>query len=271
MKPEINLVAVAYNAPMETDRFLSSVISHADVPFTLTVVENDSPDERVMSVLNDYFSGDRFRQNPFMRAYCISRSGKNVGYARACNAGAREGNAPYIALLNCDIEFTEGALSSIVKFMDDNPDVGVVGPRTVDSTGRLTHGGIFTNTVSRRDEHRFWLAHDWGQASDVLDVPTVSGATYFVRRSMWKELTDCVDYATVAPGAEGAFLPTKHFYEETWCSYHARAHHWRVVYLGTVRMIHQWHRSSPIGSVTLGEAEEYFRKACEAHGIGLDW
>lgn len=270
MKPEIDLVAVAYEAPTETARFLSSVVSNVDVPFTLTVIENNSPDPRVRDVLRDYFDG-YMSKNPCLVSFQIDFSAENIGYARGCNKGATYGVAPYIGLLNCDVEFTPRSVSEILAFFNANPDVGVVGPRTTDEHGRLTHGGIFANSVTGRDEHRFWLAHDYGQASDVVNVPTVSGATYFARRTMWKELTECVDYQSVAPDASGAFLPTKHFYEETWCSYHARAHKWRVVYLGTVSMVHQWHRSSPVGSILMDDAEDCFRKACATHGIELAW
>jgi hypothetical protein len=98
----------------------------------------------------------------------------------------------------------------------------------------------------------------------VLDVPTVSGATYFFRRRMW----DAVDVTVRCTArslldAEGAFLPTRHFYEETYCSYHARLHDWRVVYLGTAKMIHLWHRSSTVGSQDILGPRAYFLRALD--------
>lgn len=267
MQPVVDLVACAYQASTETEAFLRS-LGHVAHPFTLCVIENSSPDDTVREVLKGP-ALDAVRNLPNCVDATIVFNDENVGYARAINQGVSLGGAPYVAALNCDIEFLEDdACSKVIAFMEREPDVGVVGPRTVTSDGRLTHAGIF---YENRDVHRQWLVQDNPSVWDVHDVPTVSGATYFVRRSMWEQLTDCYLYRQVAPDAEGAFLPTRHFYEETWCSYHARAHGWRVVYLGTAKMIHQWHKSSPVGSQPLGEAEELFRTACAAHEIELSW
>lgn len=268
MNSIIDLVAVAYQAPKETERFLGSLRT-LTVPFTLSVIENHSPDETVRTVISKYLE-----QSPPSSAVwqeAIFMDG-NYGYAKAINYGVHLGDAPYIAALNCDIEVLPGCVEEIIRYFDEHSDVGVIGPRTTDSGGRFTHAGITNAGHGSRDLHRGWQNTDRGQFQDVIDVPTVSGATYFVRRSVWDELTACQVYQDeIAPECEGAFLPTQHFYEETWCSYHARAHGHRVVYLGTAHMIHQWHKSSAVGSIPLDDAEEQFRRACKHHDIELTW
>lgn len=271
MTPAIDLVAVSYGAKKETERFLASVIAHVEVPFTLTVIDNNSPDRSVPLVVADWIRIIR------ESSYCVSaqlvRLNENTGYARACNLGSLLGSAPVLALLNCDIEFRSNVVADILAAFDQDPTVGIVGPKTVDRQNRLTHSGIVFNGAN--DTHRAWLADDHGQCDDVLDVPTVSGATYFVRRTCWEELSTCPTYLEMAPGAQGAFLPTPHYFEETWCSYHAAAHDWRVIYLGTTSMIHEWHKSSPIGgrqtSIWFKESQAYFRRAAAVHGIELLW
>jgi hypothetical protein len=101
------------------------------------------------------------------------------------------------------------------------------------------------------------------------DAVTVSGSAYFVKRHVWDELTECPHFAWAE--AEGAFLPTRHYYEETWCSYHAISHGYRIVYYGLATMIHQWHRSSRIGTVEklVPESRTLFEEACHRHNIEL--
>lgn len=263
MQALVDLVAVAYQAPRETEQFLTS-LANVDVPFTLCVVENNSPDPKVREILESGI-GDVQRLDMCTNASLVL-NGTNEGYARAINHGVTLGEAPYVAALNCDVQFLVGQTYPIVQYFEDHGDVGVVGPRTTNSNNRLTHAGIFQTLTG--DQHRAWLHPDQSTYWDVRDVPTVSGATYFARRSMWDELTACPRFRRVAPDAEGAFLPTDHFYEETWCSYHARAHNWRCVYLGTSKMIHEWHRSSPPGSIPMKEAKALFQHACMTHGIG---
>lgn len=267
-RPAVDLVAVAYKAIPETEAMLESASLDISTPFTLTIVDNATPDPAMRPLLDR--AASIVTQNPMCVRFRVIQSRENVGYARACNLGAALGQAPYIGLLNCDIQFTLGSIETILGSFErpDYTDVGIIGPRTTTSDGKLTHGGIITNNKGR-DEHRFWLMQDGPGAWDEFDVPTVSGATYFIRRQLWEELTSCELYQQVAPAASGAFLPTDHFYEETFCSYHARAHGWRIRYQGTAHLIHEWHRSSPVGSIQLGPAEEYFRRACAAHDIPL--
>lgn len=265
-KPDamIDLVAVAYRAPQETARFLRS-LEVVEVPFTITVVENNSPEPDVRSILE--MAWPQVEQIPTCVGARLVFNGDNVGYARACNQGASHGTAPVIALLNCDTEWRDGVGERILRTFGQQRKAGVIGPKTTDLKGRLTHSGI-TKDLSGRDNHRHWMAHDLGQADDVIDVPTVSGATYFILRELWNELTTCPVYQNVAPDARGAFLPTKHYFEETFCSYHAQAHGWRVVYDGGAHMIHEWNKSDPRTSSSLwNESRDYFLSACSAHGI----
>lgn len=265
----LDLVAVAYNAPTELREFLVSVVFQVDTPFTLTVIDNNSPDTKVQEILAE-FSG-RMNSNPMCRSSRFILNQENVGYARAINFGVSMGQAPYVGALNCDVQFKPKSASKIVREFQqpNNGAVGILGPKTVNWNNQLTHAGIIT--TDKGDRHRWWMQPNSPKSSDELMVPTVSGATYFIRRSIWDELTACERYRSVAPDAQGAFLPTQHYYEETWCSYHARAHGHLVKYQGNIEMIHNWHRSSAIGSISTGDAEEYFRKACAAHDIELTW
>lgn len=195
----------------------------------------------------------------------------NIGYARACNLGASLGDSDVVALFNADVELRPGAVQDCYDALLAHDDWGVLGPRQVDNTGRLTAAGIIGDEASPR--HRGWHAQDRGQFQDVLEVPTVSGSAYFCKRSVWDELTACPLYQEAAPGAAGAFLPTQHYYEETFCSYHARAHGHKVIYYGSVTMLHQWHRASPVGGAAekiMPESKRFFRAACDLHGIAHD-
>lgn len=264
--PLLDLVAVAYEAPEETAAFLRS-LAHLDVPYRLLVIENYSPG---MATL------DAIRKNIPDDAHIITNT-ENVGYARAVNQGMSfwAHPAPYAAILNCDVQFIEGEkIQQIIDAFETFPDIGVIGPRTRTSNGKLTHAGIVTTDAEPRNHHRGWMEPDLGQYKDALEVNTVSGATYFVRTKMWLELTECADYQRAAKAAceveaTGAFLPTKHFFEETFCSYHARQHGWRVVYMGSVAMIHEWHRSSKPGSQSFLVPQAQFARACIMCGIDM--
>lgn len=262
MQPKIDLIAVAFQARNETTAFLQS-LKNVDVPFTLTIIDNCSPDQTVR---------DRIRKTiPYVisQKFCVDarfiENKANVGYARAVNQGALLGNAPFLVALNCDTKILPSSVSTVVQFMEDNPKVGVAGPKMTTSLGRLTHSGIVHTPYG--DVHRNWQENDIGQADDIMETPSVSGAAYFARRKMWEELTECPKWRKY--GAEGAFLPTRHFWEETACSYHARSHGWKIFYLGTAKITHEWQRSSPPGYMDRywEESKAEFLRFCKEHGI----
>lgn len=251
----IDLVVVSYRTPDDLESFLRSYVDVEDeVASTLTIcnVDPTSADlitTEVGNVIN--FAG-------------------NVGYARACNWGAMEGNGEIIGLFNADTRLKPGVLAAVDRAFED-PTVGIVGPKQVDDDGRITHAGIFGS--NEQPKLRGWREHGAGRYTDIADAVSVSGSAYFVRRRVWDELTNCPTYRLAAPDALGAFLPTQHYYEETFCSYHARSHGHRVVYLGTAEMIHRWHKASPVGGFAdklMRESQAYFRDACDLHGIEHD-
>jgi GT2 family glycosyltransferase len=50
----------------------------------------------------------------------------NVGYARACNRGVRSGEAPFVVLLNNDVELDKNCLARAVQPLRDDPATGSV-------------------------------------------------------------------------------------------------------------------------------------------------
>jgi GT2 family glycosyltransferase len=260
----VDLVVVNYRTPGDLARYLSAIEqSPPTTPTSLTIVnvEPTSKDDAVAA---------RFADLPIENVSIVAHE-TNVGYARACNDAASRGGRPYLAFTNADVVLTPGAIDSCVEALEAHPDWGVLGPRQVDDSGRTTHAGIFGTNTSPK--HRAWKLPNNDAYADVRDAVTVSGAAYFIRRSLWDDLTVCPEYRAVAPDAAGAFLPTPHYFEETYCSYHARAHGSKVVYYGPVCVVHSWHRASPVGGWAerqFSVSQATFRRACDAHGIAHD-
>lgn len=194
----------------------------------------------------------------------------NIGYSAACNQLASVGTRDVIGLLNADIWFTHDDTLKIQEIFDSDPTIGVFGPKQRSENHMIRHGGIVgTNTAPK---HRGWNEYDPNDFlyTDQIDCVTVSGSAYFVRRTVWNELWHCEIYRTMHPNATGAFLPTPHYYEETWCSYHCNAHDYRVVYDGSVSIGHSWHASSEIGGHADQQfpvSQKIFREMCDYHGI----
>lgn len=258
----LSAVVVNYRTSHDLEEFLQSWVKFAPVDSDLTIV-NVQPRSDDIEVADRYVGGSI--DYDFWR--------ENVGYGVACNAAGSRKEGAVLAFFNADVVLTEGSLQACTEALLGNPEWAVLGPRQVSHEKKLTHAGIVGPTS--QPKHRGWQQRDRGQYADVLDdVPTVSGAAYFIKRQVWDELCMCTVFQQIAPEATGAFLPTKHYWNETWTSYHVIAHgQYKVVYFGPVTIVHKWHRASPMGGwgeQNVGHDRAMFREACKVHGIPCD-
>ena len=195
----------------------------------------------------------------------------NCGYSGAINWGAAMGDNPILAAFNADVILKPGALKECAMILKESPSWGVLGPHQVDEAGLVTHAGIFG--TNEAPQFRTFHTPDKPMYHDVQEAVTVSGSAYFVKREVWDILTVCPIYRAAYPDVGGAFLPTPHYYEETFCSYHARAHGYKVIYYGLVSVIHKWHQASPVGGWAekqLPISQKMFREMCDLHNIPRD-
>jgi GT2 family glycosyltransferase len=255
----MDIVVVNYRTYRDLYRFLDSVNRYPPLlPSTLTVVDVEAPTHE------EHFpwAGGQGRW------VCTE---DNIGYGRACNMAGAEGTADIIGLFNADVEVTSGSLKACASALAGHTDWSILGPCQIDSENRIRHAGIFGTLSS--PAHRGWGEINRGQYTDVCDAVTVSGSAFFVKRRAWNELTQCPVHRSVAPGERGAFLPTPHYYEETWATYHAQAHGMRVIYFGSTTLVHRWHQASPIGGWAdqqMPVSRKMFQSACDEHGIAHD-
>lgn len=255
--PELDIIIVNYHTPKLIENLLDSYWKQSHKVETRTTF---------YIINNDFQEGDN--NYDASGGWCFNKE-ENLGYGQACNLVASYGVAPYLLFLNSDTEFIykSNVIDSCINIMKEDDTIGVVGPMQYDYDGKITHAGIFG--PNSNPKHRGWKSKAISKFRDVKDATTVSGSAMFVRRSVFNELANCEKYNGKFSGIEGAFLPTKHFYEETFLNYHAREHGYRVIYNGEAAMIHAWHKSSPVGSMskTMLESKNMFKQACELHGI----
>lgn len=272
----IDLCVVNYNTPKQTHRLLSTLGHDDNGIWNTYLADNKSSDDSFDALLGvcQSFPITKIVQND------------NIGYAAACNQLASFGSGDIIGLLNSDVWLSTSDVLSIQKSFDNNPNVHILGPKQRDERGAITHAGIGGTNV--RPLHRGWHKPDPMDVEfrDMLQMVTVSGSAYFIRRSVWEALTSDEEYQELVntivlngwiPKSRteplGAFLPTKHYYEETFCSYFARHRGYNVYYDGRISIGHSWHAAHEKGSDAdkhWSESQFLFRYACDTLGIEHD-
>lgn len=134
----------------------------------------------------------------------VVRLDEPVGYASGCNRGAGRGAGDYILFLNSDVFATEGAVSLLMRTIEEDPQAVASGGRLVDP-GDLstqlhyrprTFPNLATFAVQLLDVQRFWpgnpvtRAHFCEALDDETTVPVdqPAGACIMVRRSKFDEI-----------------------------------------------------------------------------------
>lgn len=184
------------------------------------VVDNGSSDGSAEMVLEE-FQGVR-----------LVRHAVNTGFAGGNNSGIRETSSPYVLLLNSDARLEPGALKAMVGFVEEHPDVGIVGPqlRNGDGSLQLSCGippTVWTETCNKLLLHvpfPFFKMGNWAHDT-IREVGWVSGACLLARAAMLNRI-GLLD--------EGMFM----YYEDLDLCLRARRAGWRVCYLPSARVVH---------------------------------
>ncbi|MFM8179494.1 MAG: glycosyltransferase, partial [Candidatus Kapaibacterium sp.] len=120
----MTIVIVNYNVREFLQQCLESIDrSDHSLSFEVIVVDNDSHDQSV-SILGPKF--------PHVQFVALD---ENLGFGRANNIGLRRARGRYILLLNPDTLIQEDTIDTMVRYMDDHPDVGIGGCKVLNANG----------------------------------------------------------------------------------------------------------------------------------------
>jgi len=140
-------------------------------------------------------------QLPATPEVVLIRNSTNVGFAAACNQGARTGSAPYLLFLNPDTVLLPDTLRSVLSFMEgaNGARYGICGGLLLRPDGSPgisasrfpTLANIVTGTLGMDRAVRRWVAPRHMPVDELTrsrPVDQVIGAFFLVRRSLFDRL-----------------------------------------------------------------------------------
>ena len=187
----------------------------------IVVVDNHSPRHKLA------------RQVRRWSGVSLRRWGRNRGFARAVNEGARLSRGDWFLLLNPDMSidggFLQGALELAEQLENSEPTAGVVGFRLRNSDGsrQLSTGSFPTlpGTLAGLARPRAERKYRRTPLEQRSRVPWVTGCCLLVRGDCWRELGGF---------AEDFFL----YYEDVDLCRRARARGWSVWFEPNLEGVH---------------------------------
>ena len=183
---ELSIIIVNWNTREILDECLRSVYaSQTSKQFDLWVVDNASSDGSVQML-----------QDKYPQVQLISNK-VNVGFAQANNQAIDKSSGDYVMLLNPDTVVERDVVENLVNFLNENPDVGAVGPRLLNPDGTLQISAYPRPTLVREFWRLFHLdclknlgeypMSEWSP-TEIRDVDVLMGACFLIRRKVLSQV-----------------------------------------------------------------------------------
>jgi len=221
---DISVIFVSYNTIEMTKVALGRLFgSLHNYEMDVFVVDNDSKDHSASILRLEYPN------------ITVIENKKNVGFGRANNQALPYINSRYVLLLNTDAFVEPDTIAKTIRYMDTNPDCGMLGVKLMGRDGVLQPSCRYFPTpwnifLSRTGLNRYFshikMIDDmtWDHGS-VRDCDWVPGCYYLVR----KEVLDQV----------GLFDPRYFlYYEEVDHCFAAKKAGWRVTFFPFSTVVH---------------------------------
>ena len=192
----------------------------------LSILEN-TPDVTYEVIIADDVSTDATKElSLYAENVVVCRNQTNQGFLRNCNNAAKAARGKYVMFLNNDTQVTPGWLSSLVKLIESDPSIGMVGSKLVYPDGRLQEaGGIIWSDGSGWNYGRLDNP-DKPEYNYVKDVDYISGAAILLSVELWKKIG----------GFDERFAPA--YCEDSDLAFEVRKAGYRVVYQPLSKVIH---------------------------------
>lgn len=227
---QLSIIIVSWNVrDLLGDCLRSIAAGRGDLELEVIIVDSGSSDGTPQMV------EEAFGQEAFP-VRLIARP-DNVGFPKGNNIGIRQAQGHYILLLNPDTEIVGDALQVMVSYLEENGDVGVVGPQLRNPDGSVQSSRRRFPSLATAFWESTWL-EPWApqrlleryyvldRADDAPgDVDWVVGASLLTRREVVEQV-GLLD--------EDYFMYSE---ELDWCR-RIKDAGWRVVYFPDVEIVH---------------------------------
>ena len=123
---DLSVIIVNYNVKYFLEQALVSLKKAArGLTVEYIVVDNASADGSV-EYISQNFPWVELIANP-----------ENLGFGRANNIGLKRASGRYLLVINPDTVVGEDALRELIDYMEENPGIGVIGPKILDREGKF--------------------------------------------------------------------------------------------------------------------------------------
>src|SRR3990170_223923 len=240
----LSIIIVNYKSQVFLHQCLTSIYQKVKgVDFEVVVVDNASNDNGLQKIKENF---------PKVR---LIVNAMNLGFSKACNQALREISSEYILLLNPDTEILDASLKEMIRFLEENPGVGILGSKILDEKQKEQRTAFPRRTVLReildivpymkleKILPEYWTDRPYDklikESEDPFEVFWVTGACLLVRKTVLDE---------IGLFDENLFL----FSEDVDFCWRAQRKGWKVTFFPQAKIVHI------VGGSSLEDAESFY-------------
>lgn len=183
MPSKIQIQIVTWNSKKYLENLFEGIEKQKGVDFKIIVIDNASSDGTIEWIKKNKPNTE------------VIQNKENFGFAKAHNQGFANSEAPYVLVLNPDIELCENVLIEMLKIAEIDPKIASVGPVLFQQLPKQGNNGIIDSLGLKmglfgqiRDigQNRPWKPN-FGLKTDVFGI---TGACVLYRLSALKQVTE---------------------------------------------------------------------------------
>ena len=204
--PLVSIIIPVYNKFEYTYRCISSIIkSEENISYEIIIANDNSDDET--KIIDKYIKNIIVINNQVKYNYLIN-----------CNRASKIAKGKYILFLNNDTKVLKDWLSSLVKLIQNDEKIGMVGSKFIYSNRKLQEAGGIVFNNGQCINYGNGDNPDYPQYNYVKEVDYISGASIMIKKDIWENLG----------GFDERFSPA--YYEDTDFSFKLRSNGYKVLY-----------------------------------------
>ena len=209
--PKVSIIIPVHNNFNYTYECISSILKAEDLISYEIIISNDMSTDETNLIKYKYFENS---SNIFIH----NNNHKIQNFLLNCNNAMKRARGKYLLFLNNDTKVHKGWLTFLLKLIESDQKIGMVGSKFIFPDGVLQEaGGI---VWSNGECLNFGVGNnaDLPEYNYVKEVDYISGASILIRKSVWEKIG----------GFDERYIPA--YYEDTDFAFQLRKYGYKVLY-----------------------------------------
>lgn len=175
IKCRISIIIPVFNKVELTVQCLEALVANTEIQnYEVIIIDNASTDGTQEFLKN--LGGD----------VKIITNKENLGFAKACNQGAKAAYGEFIVFLNNDTIPQAGWLSELLNFMQSHSDAGIVGSKLLYPDGTIQHCGASMRFDGKFFRHQYkFLEASHPLVDKERELDAVTAACFITRKDLF--------------------------------------------------------------------------------------